>query len=156
MPKDIINAHTEAVRIIKESDMIGQVKKDTLQDIETLYQIKDKELNVKEKEEMMERANVLYKEFYEKEARRIRERKIIYAEIVGTRMAQEGGAGITLNSTSYSVLTYYDNGDVELYEGNANAIKPLLKYMKPRNDTRQIIERIDQLEKTIKEYLSNN
>ena len=136
--------------------MIGQVKKDTLQDIETLYQIKDKELNVKEKEEMMERANVLYKEFYEKEARRIRERKIIYAEIVGTRMAQEGGAGITLNSTSYSVLTYYDNGDVELYEGNANAIKPLLKYMKPRNDTRQIIERIDQLEKTIKEYLSNN
>jgi len=156
VPKDIINAHTEAVRIIKESDMIGQVKKDTLQDIETLYQIKDKELNVKEKEEMMERANVLYKEFYEKEARRIRERKIIYAEIVGTRMAQEGGAGITLNSTSYSVLTYYDNGDVELYEGNANAIKPLLKYMKPRNDTRQIIERIDQLEKTIKEYLSNN
>lgn len=60
--------------------------------------------------------------------------KIIRAEIVGTRMAEEGGGGFTYNSTSYSVLVFYDNGICDLVEGSAEQIRPFLAYMKPREE----------------------
>ena len=54
--------------------------------------------------------------------------RIKYAEIVGTRMAEEGGGGYTVNSTSYSVLVFCQDGSVELVEGSAKDIKHLLPY----------------------------
>ena len=75
---------------------------------------------------------------------------IQYAEIVGTRMAEEGSGGYTVNSTSYSVLVYYKSGLVNLVEGNAKAIQPYLAYMRPHNDTDRMEALLTRLEEKLK------
>ena len=79
---------------------------------------------------------------------------IVYAEIVGTRMAEEGQGGFTVNSTSYSVLLFYDIGNVELIEGNAKQIRPYLAYMRPHNDTNQINMMLSRFEEQLKKDIS--
>ena len=76
--------------------------------------------------------------------------KIIRAEIVGTRMAEEGSGGYTVNSTSYSVLLFYDNGDVNLVEGDAKDIKPYLRYIQPQNDMTQLQSLLEKIEEKLK------
>lgn len=76
---------------------------------------------------------------------------IDYAEIVGTRMAEEGSAGYSVNSTSYSVLIYYSDGTVNLIEGNADRISPFLPYMR---SSKSILEQLEakleaSIEKTV-------
>ena len=57
------------------------------------------------------------------------------AEIVGTRMALSNpGHNVTTNYTYYSVLVYYDDGRVELVEGDMKEIEPYLAYMKSPTD----------------------
>ncbi len=74
---------------------------------------------------------------------------IVYAEIVGTRMAEEGSGGFTTNYTSYSVLVYYSNGVVELVEGNVHKVSPYLPYMRPRGDMNQLKPILDQMEQRL-------
>lgn len=71
---------------------------------------------------------------------------ITHAEIVGTRMAEEGSGGYTVNSTSYSVLIFYSDGTVNLVEGSANQIRPYLPFMRPRSDFNQLQPMLEQLE----------
>ena len=71
---------------------------------------------------------------------------IIRAEIVGTRMAEEGSGGYTVNSTSYSVLVFYSNGVVDLVEGSAHQIRPFLPYISPSNDMQQLKEILNDFE----------
>lgn len=53
------------------------------------------------------------------------------AEIVGTRTALSNpGHYVTTNYTYYSVLIYYDDGRVELVEGDSKEIENYLPYMK--------------------------
>ncbi len=56
----------------------------------------------------------------------------ILAEIVGTRMAENGGNGYYTNSTCYSLLVYYSNGTVELIEGGLTMIRPFLHLIQPK------------------------
>ena len=87
---------------------------------------------------------------------------ITYAEIVGTRMAEEGSGGYTVNSTSYSVLIFYSDGTVNLVEGGASQIRPFLPYMKPRSDFNMLqpmLERLEakleaSIEKTVKSSIN--
>lgn len=76
--------------------------------------------------------------------------QIVRAEIVGTRMAQEGSGGYTVNSTSYSVLVFYSNGTVSLVEGGISQIKPYLGYMTPNNDMQQLRTILNDFEVKIK------
>ena len=80
---------------------------------------------------------------------------IIRAEIVGTRMAENGSYGYTVNSTSYSVLVFYSNGVVELVEGDAKQINPLLPYMSPREDFNQLKSLLEQFEMQLKTDISH-
>ena len=75
---------------------------------------------------------------------------ITRAEIVGTRMAEEGSGGYTVNSTSYSVLIFYSNGAVDLVEGNARQIRPYLPFITPSNDMRQLKTLLDDFETKMK------
>lgn len=72
--------------------------------------------------------------------------RITHAEIVGIRMAQEGSGGYTVNSTSYSVLVFYNDGTVNLVEGSAKEIRPYLPYMRPHGDLYQLKQILDQVE----------
>ncbi|MBR3333318.1 MAG: PASTA domain-containing protein [Clostridia bacterium] len=78
---------------------------------------------------------------------------IAYAEIVGIRMAQEGSGGYTVNSTCYSVLLFGSNGSVDLIEGDANAIRPYLRYMRPHNDEVSLNRFGEKLKKDLNEII---
>lgn len=80
---------------------------------------------------------------------------IISAEIVGTRTAINGSMGYNVNSTDYSVLLFYDNGHVDLIEGDAAQIRPFLQYMHPRNDYKQLTTILNQLEDKLKMDISS-
>ena len=75
---------------------------------------------------------------------------IKYAEIVGTRMAEEGSGGYTVNSTSYSVLVFTTSGTVELVEGSATEIRHLVPYMRPHNDPERLESILSQFEDRLK------
>ena len=75
---------------------------------------------------------------------------IIRAEIVGTRMAENGSGGYTVNTTSYSVLVFHENGEVNLVEGDAKSIGPYLRYMRPQNDTDKLQILLEKMEEKLK------
>ncbi len=158
----IVEARIKAKSTIEGSDLTQQVKKDALQDIDAVYKKRCEELQVDEAEIEKAEEKVNKEEEAKKEAERLlkeversrAERYIVQAEIVGTRMAENGSAGITFNSTSYSVLIFYSNGDVDLAEGDVHSIRPLLRYIKPGVDTKAILERIEKLEQTMKDYIA--
>ena len=56
----------------------------------------------------------------------------VLAEIIGTRMAEEGTGGYYTNSTNYSMLVYYSDGTVQLIEGDAAHIRPYLHLVRPK------------------------
>lgn len=85
---------------------------------------------------------------------------IISAEIIGTRMAEVGSGGYTINSTFYSVLVFHDSGLREIVEGSAEDIRPYLPYMKPRDmkpreDFSLLKPLLNEFEEKIKQDISS-
>ena len=151
----IVEAQSNALKAIECSELSQKVKQQTIQDIEALYEKRCQDLQT-EKEEIAkaERERMAIAKREEEIARAYRERYITHAEIVGTRMAENGAMGYTVNSTSYSVLVYYSNGDVEIHEGNADSLKPFLPFIKPKNDSAELVSAINRLEKTMKDFMA--
>lgn len=79
--------------------------------------------------------------------------QILSAEIVGIRTAETGSGGFYTNSTDYSVLVFYSDGNVALIEGDKNAIRPYLGYMRPKNDAYYMKQFLDDFEARIKNDL---
>ena len=78
---------------------------------------------------------------------------IIHAEIVGTRMSENGSAGYIINYTSYSVLLFFSDGTRNLIEGDADQIRPFLPFMSPHIDDRKLNIILEQFEGKIKQDL---
>lgn len=79
--------------------------------------------------------------------------QILRAEIVGVRTAENGTGGYVINSTNYSVLVFYTDGSVSLIEGDSNAIRPYLSYMRPQNDAYYMKQFLLEFEESIKNDL---
>ena len=129
---------SKAIEAVKGSQFTEQALTTSIQDINTLYNLRVKDIN--EKTEMNNRMLELQLTRYS--------RRIIHAEIVGTRMSENGIGGFTTNSTCYSVLIFYDNKEVEIIEGNAKTIQPFLQYMKPsitRDELDSFLFRLEEL-----------
>jgi len=117
----VTHNYSKLIEAVENSKFTEQALMISIRDINDLYNKRVKDIN--EQTELDNRKQELERTRYS--------RRIIHAEIVGTRMSENGIGGFTANSTSYSVLVFYDNKEVELIEGNANTIQPLLQYMKP-------------------------
>ena len=151
----LVEAHTKAIEAVNGSKLTPQIRQQAIDDIEALYEKRCQDLQTeKEKTAKAERERMAIAKREEEIARAYRERYITHAEIVGTRMAENGAMGYTVNSTSYSVLVYYSNGDVEIHEGNADSLKPFLPFIKPKNDSAELVSAINHLEKTMKDFMA--
>ena len=70
-------------------------------------------------------------------------------------MAENSSFVGTVNSTSYSVLIFYDNGFCELVEGYADEIQHLLPFLSPRVDYNQLVSILTQFEEKIKQDVTS-
>ena len=150
----LVEAKNQAINAIESSTVSYPAKTQVIHDVETLYKERCGELKIDNEEiDEAEKKRIVITKREEEMAQAYKERYITYAEIAGTRMA-ENGIGLTINSTSYSVLIFYNNGDIELHEGDADSIKPFLPYMRPKCDMMQLASAVNRLETAINNIIT--
>lgn len=80
---------------------------------------------------------------------------IKYTQFIGIRTAENGSNGFITNSTSYSLLIVYTDGTREIVEGNAQAMRPFLAFLKEDNMERVLRESLEQLEQKLEKLVDS-